>query len=254
MKKVLTLTFSIIVVGIFYNYLLAQESTTKNNSEMLVQEQKPAFNNDGINSDEEKTSNQQDNQFGENNYAIPSESYIPLEPGYYDEEKYKQSKNINLNLDFQNIRKEVDEDFEHKNEIIDKRRTLLIERIDHEIWKIKFIEKSFEWQFILSLILLCMVIAIVIVGLYFSYIQFTKSFKKDNQDSENQDIKETTIRIGQGEIEISSSVIGLIILTLSLAFFYLYITNIFPFQELGLTKVQQQQTEVKTENKTEDKQ
>jgi RsiW-degrading membrane proteinase PrsW (M82 family) len=170
------------------------------------------------------------------------------------EEQYKQSQNSNLNLDFQNIRKEVDKDFEYKNEIIDKRRTLLIEHIDHEIWKIKFIERSFEWQFASSFFLFFMVIIIVSIGLWFSYIQFTKSLKKDNQDSENQDIKETTIRIGQGEIEISSSVIGLIILTLSFAFFYLYITNVFPLQELGLTKVQQEQTEVKTENKTEDKQ
>jgi hypothetical protein len=71
MKKIITLTFSIIVIGILNNSVLAQESTTTNNSEMLVQEQKPAFNNDGINSDEEKTSIQQYNQ------------YIPLEQDAY---------------------------------------------------------------------------------------------------------------------------------------------------------------------------
>jgi hypothetical protein len=72
MKKIITLTFSIMILGIFNNYLLAQENR-RNNIEMSVQEQKPTFNN-GINSDEEKTSNQVPSSVfvGQHNYTIPS--------------------------------------------------------------------------------------------------------------------------------------------------------------------------------------
>lgn len=160
----------------------------------------------------------------------------------------------NLNLNFKIIREEVEKEYNQRNELIDKRKNLLIEQIDHEIWKIRFIEKSFEWQFASSFIILVIVIAIVIAGLYFSYIQFTKSFKQENKDSEKQEITETRIKIGKGEMEISSSVIGLIILTLSFAFFYLYITNVFPLKELGFSKIEQEQTEVKKEDKSGTKQ
>ncbi|MDJ0902497.1 MAG: hypothetical protein QNJ55_27200 [Xenococcus sp. MO_188.B8] len=167
-------------------------------------------------------------------------------------EENSESGKSAWNLDFEKISEEVEKEFDKKNELIERQRNLLIEQIDHEIWKIKFYEKSFEWQFASSIIILFIVIIIVIAGLYFSYIQFTKSFKQGNENSENKEIKETTIKIGTGEMEISSSVIGLIILTLSFAFFYLYITNVFPLEELGLTKIEQEQKEEKTE--TEDKQ
>ncbi|MDJ0902498.1 MAG: hypothetical protein QNJ55_27205 [Xenococcus sp. MO_188.B8] len=43
MKKITTITFSIIVVGILNNSVLAQENTT-NDSEIQIQEQKPVLN------------------------------------------------------------------------------------------------------------------------------------------------------------------------------------------------------------------
>ena len=75
------------------------------------------------------------------------------------------------------------------------------------------------------------------MGLYFSYIQFRKSIARTGDDSANQKDKSTTIKVGAGEIQISSSVIGLIILALSFAFFYLYIDNVFPIKDLGLSGV-----------------
>jgi len=54
------------------------------------------------------------------------------------------------------------------------------------------------------------------------------SSNNPNGQEENNDENKTSLKISMAGIEISSSIIGLLILCVSLAFFYLYIANIYP--------------------------
>ena len=80
-------------------------------------------------------------------------------------------------------------------------------------------------QYLSSIVILVIVMGIVIFGIMMSY----KQFKKDLGASE----RTTTIKFGQYGVEVSTSVIGVVILLISLVFFYLYIVAVFPITEIG---------------------
>ena len=128
------------------------------------------------------------------------------------------------------------------NEVNKKTKNLEEEQYKHAIWALKYQEKIYEYQHISSIVLLFVSLIVLICGLYFSYMQFkdrtdhiypnkaTKNLS-ENIDSNNikkNDESKTSLKIGMAGIEISSSIIGLLILCVSLAFFYLYIANIYP--------------------------
>jgi len=89
--------------------------------------------------------------------------------------------------------------------------------------------RVFEWQLLSSRIIFVLVILIVVVGLYFSWLQFMAGLR------ENADLEKTTTTVEAsptGGIKVSSPVLGVIILTLSLAFFYLYLVHVYPISEI----------------------
>ena len=96
----------------------------------------------------------------------------------------------------------------------------------------------FEWQFNSSKIIFWMVIIIVITGLVFSGIQFFASLKITkflaSREACKQQIKSPTsqdrteIEISLQAIKIKTSLIGVVILSISLAFFYLYLKYVYP--------------------------
>jgi len=89
--------------------------------------------------------------------------------------------------------------------------------------------RVFEWQLLSSRIIFVLVILIVVVGLYFSWLQFMAGLK----ENANPEKMSTTVEASpMGGIKVSSPVLGVIILTLSLAFFYLYLVHIYPINEI----------------------
>ena len=60
-------------------------------------------------------------------------------------------------------------------------------------------------------------------GLYFSYMQFRMAKRAETQ---------TSIKLGKEGLEISSPVIGLLILFISMGFFYMYLANVYPITEV----------------------
>ena len=78
-----------------------------------------------------------------------------------------------------------------------------------------------NWQHFSSQIILFIVIIVVFVGLYFSWIQFHK-FEHDKI------LESTTIEASKAGMKISSPVLGVIILAISLVFFYLYLIHVYP--------------------------
>lgn len=80
-------------------------------------------------------------------------------------------------------------------------------------------------QYVSSIIIFVIVVGIVLFGAIMSYKQFKSGF--------DVSARTTTIRFGQYGVEVSTSVTGIVILVISLAFFYLYIAAVFPITEIG---------------------
>lgn len=81
-------------------------------------------------------------------------------------------------------------------------------------------------QYALSLLIFILVVAIVSFGIAMSYKQFSKSEKDAD--------KTTTIKFGQYGVEVSTSITGVVVLLISLIFFYLYLAVVFPIREIAV--------------------
>lgn len=83
--------------------------------------------------------------------------------------------------------------------------------------------RVFAWQYYSSLIIFGIVHLIVLTGLYFSWIQFRKGWAEG---------MESEMELSHTGIKVRSSVLGVIILVVSLVFFYLYLVHIYPIEEI----------------------
>lgn len=82
-------------------------------------------------------------------------------------------------------------------------------------------QRVFQWQYYSSIVIFIIVITIVFVGLYFSWMQF--------HATENpNEMPETNMEVSASGLKVSSPVLGVIILVLSFAFFYLYLVYVYP--------------------------
>jgi len=92
----------------------------------------------------------------------------------------------------------------------------------------------FQWQLLSSKIIFCVVVVVVFMGLYLSYMQFRMSAQRfDKVHERHQKLIEnplttTKLEISRDGIKVDSAVIGLIILVISIVFFFLYLRFVFP--------------------------
>jgi len=118
-------------------------------------------------------------------------------------------------------------------------------------------KQTFDWQLFSTKVIFLTVIIIVICGLIFSGIQFYQSFKQTNYlhkliNSENIEKAEHIKGFDKTEIELStsngikinSSIVGLIILSISIAFFYLYILYVYPINQINIDNTNFDKTEL----------
>jgi len=114
------------------------------------------------------------------------------------------------------------------------------------IWQRDFVTRTWEWHLFSTKLLFWIVICIVLFGLGITYVQFRKDYgvrkrrrPRSNDTSQEQASAEGSfshIKIGAGGLELTSQVIGLFVLILSLAFFYFYVKNVYPMQEIELQR------------------
>ena len=90
--------------------------------------------------------------------------------------------------------------------------------------------RVFAWQLFSSKVIFVIVIFLVGVGLYFSWLQFRASMAGGGNGTDAS--IQTTIEASAKGLKVSSPVLGVIILTLSLAFFYLYLVYVYPIEEI----------------------
>ena len=106
----------------------------------------------------------------------------------------------------------------------------------------------FAWQLLSSRIIFGIVVLLVGVGIYFSWIQFTAGMRakpgppsgaaaaKAADESADHPAPPassvTTFEASKAGIKVSSPVLGVILLVISLAFFYLYLVYVYPIEEI----------------------
>jgi hypothetical protein len=96
--------------------------------------------------------------------------------------------------------------------------------------------RVFNWQHFSSRVIFVFVLLLVSAGLAFSYMQFriylrTVARMKLPENPEDERKMATDLEISTGGVKVSSNVLGVIILALSLAFFYLYLVHVFPISD-----------------------
>jgi hypothetical protein len=92
---------------------------------------------------------------------------------------------------------------------------------------LRYRSRVFEWQLFSSRIIFATVILLVASGIVFAAIQFRAGLKRPRAASDA-----TQIDLSAGSIKVSSPVLGVIILVISLAFFYLYLVYVYPISEV----------------------
>jgi hypothetical protein len=78
-------------------------------------------------------------------------------------------------------------------------------------------------------IIFILVVILVLSGLIFSAIQFYIALKSAKRKAP---LPDTSLKASLSGVEVSSSVLGVIILTISIVFFYLYLTKVYPLVSL----------------------
>lgn len=86
----------------------------------------------------------------------------------------------------------------------------------------------FSWQLQSAKIIFAIVILLVIAGIYFAAVQFHHGMKMGMREGGG-----TEFEASLKGIKVSSPVLGVIILTISLAFFYLYLLYVYPIDFVG---------------------
>jgi hypothetical protein len=89
--------------------------------------------------------------------------------------------------------------------------------------------RVFEWQLTSSKVIFLTVLALVASGMVFAALQFRAGLKRTQPDVRDA---ASEIDFSATGVKVSSPVLGLLILVISLAFFYLYLVYVYPISEL----------------------
>ena len=92
-------------------------------------------------------------------------------------------------------------------------------------------QSTFKWQLLSSRVIFVVVLTLVFAGIYFAAIQFHAGLR-ERRAGEAVEEKVSEFSASATGIKVSSPVLGVIILVISLAFFYLYLVYVYPISEI----------------------
>jgi hypothetical protein len=87
----------------------------------------------------------------------------------------------------------------------------------------------FTWQLVSSLVILVVVLLLVFVALYFAAVQFHATIARPGAATQPTDV--TAVEASLQGIKVTSPILGVIILVIAFAFFYLYLRYVYPINE-----------------------
>jgi hypothetical protein len=103
---------------------------------------------------------------------------------------------------------------------------------EYRVSGFKHRKKVFAWQLFSSKLIFWSVLMLVFSGICFSAIQFYKSIRKEQAGEDAVPESITEFEASAKGIKVTSPVLGVIILVISLAFFYLYLVYVYPIKEI----------------------
>lgn len=113
----------------------------------------------------------------------------------------------------------------------EKYQAALQEYYNYHISGLQHRKKVFSWQLFSSKIIFVVVIILVFAGIYFAAVQFHIGMKQAKEKLQDYNDR-TELSASMKGIKVSSPVLGVIILVISLAFFYLYLVYVFPIEDI----------------------
>lgn len=112
-------------------------------------------------------------------------------------------------------------------DVADSYLTALKAQYDYKTQGFGHRSKVFAWQYYSSIVIFGMVVMLVAAGFYFSWVQFRRDLMVPGTGGES-----TELELSAQGIKIQSSILGVIILVVSLAFLYLYLVYVYPISEI----------------------
>jgi len=88
--------------------------------------------------------------------------------------------------------------------------------------------RVFRWQLLSAKVTFGVVVILVGAGIYFAAVQFHHGLREGRGEQAS-----TELEASATGIRVSSPVLGVIILAISLAFFYLYLVHVYPIEFVG---------------------
>ena len=92
--------------------------------------------------------------------------------------------------------------------------------------------RVFEWQLRATKIIFFVVLLLVFVGIYFAAVQFHRGAAASRRAEAGAEEEMTEVDLSVKGVKVRSPVLGVIILVISLAFFYLYLVYVYPIQNV----------------------
>lgn len=93
-------------------------------------------------------------------------------------------------------------------------------------------KRSLQWNLTSSIIIFWSVIFLVLCGIIFAGLQFYSSLYSKNKIGDTSQSLATNLEANMQGIKVSSPVLGVIILMISMLFFYLYLKFVYPITEI----------------------
>lgn len=97
---------------------------------------------------------------------------------------------------------------------------------EHLSWRFEYPKRIFRQQAFSAWLITFIVVALIISGLLFSFVQLQSAITLGNLTSLQSEVTIETA----GKLSLSSSIVGAVVLVISLVFFYLYLKNVFKIQ------------------------
>ncbi|MBS0367699.1 MAG: hypothetical protein JSS57_00715 [Proteobacteria bacterium] len=129
----------------------------------------------------------------------------------------------------------------------------------HIQWQRDYERRGWEWHLFSTQLLFCIVMGIVAFGLWITYLQFKRDYtgraraqkteaahaqagqapaaESASEEPAPPATTNSTIKIGPAGMEMTSQIVGLLVLALSVAFFYFYVKEVYPMREIERAKV-----------------
>lgn len=128
-------------------------------------------------------------------------------------------------------------------------------KLQHDLLSMKHRQESLSFQYMQGWVIFIVVMVLVLGGFYLAFLQFKLDekitlAKAEIDNISDKSLSDTTLEVSKEGVKITSSVIGLIVLGMSFAFFYMYIKHVYTITELSSINSSKLPAEVVSENES----